>query len=780
MQKIPHFIGKPAPIGYVAGISRGAKGFTTEASVGRVAEASEKPDEEAIKIFDQIENKLKKRKRNEVSNSDLAPSLDIKNELVGMSMDDWNSIPEPKNISRKKKRKISETFSEVPDKLVLNDGLNALNQEQSFSDYLDKTSLKTVEDFGDIRKARDMLNSVVGSNQFSAPSWIALARIEEASKDIQKARQIILQGCEKCTGSEDIWLEAVRLHSLDKGKGILGQAVRFIPRSVEIWKKAAELETKIESKRLILRKAVERIPDSLELWKCVIDLETEPNTVIPLLKKAIDFIPSGIDFYLALYSLQHYDDAKTTLSTGRLKNPQNESIWLHSAYLEESNSQGPLVDSTITSFHKVVELDRSKWLQLALDSDLSKFPQTAKSIVDICVKNICDSDCQLASSCNCPTLTRYLYQLLSNRTDEPHLELYQKQFSLLSDDKDIEEFLVKSSREVQCDVLWLQYAKSRSNHVEALKILEKALNHIDTMEIYISICKIYALLQRYDEGLKFADIGISKFVKPRMYLKKAVLLKYKSKPIDFIQHCIDLFPKYFKFYLLLAECVMPDKQLQVLNRGIKVLNNDILYMHVGKVLERQGKMARSRAALERGRKHCNNSELLFQSQSRLEMRNKNQNLALQVLLRGLSLFPNSGRLWSEIIFVESSVKQKSMVIEALKRCPEDYLVFLACAHYYWRMEDYEKAREWFNKGVALNPKYGDGYITWYAFECSTGSPDHVAELALRSEPKYGELYTAYSKNWHNLSVVQILKEASKWIKSDELLQHTRIVDIFIE
>ena len=41
--------------------------------------------------------------------------------------------------------------------------------------------------------------------------WIAAARLEEVTGHIQKARNVIMQGCEICSKNEDIWLEATRL-----------------------------------------------------------------------------------------------------------------------------------------------------------------------------------------------------------------------------------------------------------------------------------------------------------------------------------------------------------------------------------------------------------------------------------------------------------------------------------------------------------------------------------------------------------------------------------------
>ncbi|XP_035231849.1 pre-mRNA-processing factor 6-like, partial [Stegodyphus dumicola] len=44
-QKKKHFIGVPAPLGYVAGVGRGATGFTTRSDIGPARDASDVPDD---------------------------------------------------------------------------------------------------------------------------------------------------------------------------------------------------------------------------------------------------------------------------------------------------------------------------------------------------------------------------------------------------------------------------------------------------------------------------------------------------------------------------------------------------------------------------------------------------------------------------------------------------------------------------------------------------------------------------------------------------------------
>jgi pre-mRNA-processing factor 6 len=72
--------------------------------------------------------------------------------------------------------------------------------------------LKTDAEIGDIKRARMLFDSLVKSNPKHAPGWIAAARLEEHAGRMVAARKLIKAGCEQCPKSEDVWLEAARLH----------------------------------------------------------------------------------------------------------------------------------------------------------------------------------------------------------------------------------------------------------------------------------------------------------------------------------------------------------------------------------------------------------------------------------------------------------------------------------------------------------------------------------------------------------------------------------------
>jgi len=77
---------------------------------------------------------------------------------------------------------------------------------------LDNTVVRTDTEIGDIKKARLLFDSMVKSNPKYMPGWIAATCVEEHAGNMVAARKLINAGCQECASSEEIWLEAARLH----------------------------------------------------------------------------------------------------------------------------------------------------------------------------------------------------------------------------------------------------------------------------------------------------------------------------------------------------------------------------------------------------------------------------------------------------------------------------------------------------------------------------------------------------------------------------------------
>lgn len=126
---------------------------------------------------------------------------------------------------------------------------------------------------------------------------------------------------------------------------------------------------------------------------------------------------------------------------------------------------------------------------------------------------------------------------------------------------------------------------------------------------------------------------------------------------------------------------------------------------------------------------------------------------MNLMSRALQECPNSGLLWAEAIFLEPRPQRKTKSIDAVKVCEHDAHVLLAVSKLFWTDRKLQKARDWFNKAVKLEPDLGDSWAYYYKFELTHGSVEQqldVKQRCIQAEPRHGEEWTKVSKaieNW---------------------------------
>ncbi|KAF8635343.1 hypothetical protein AX15_000461 [Amanita polypyramis BW_CC] len=377
--------------------------------------------------------------------------VDLKRGLSSVTDEEWENLPEVGNLT--KRRKVRETrFFVVPDSVIVGDrdkigyethlstdqqqdgtattvgetttdfvelgnardkvlslkldqasssasGLSTSINPKDYLTDLNSVILKSEAEIGDIKRARMLFDSLTKSNPKHAPGWIAAARVEEHASRMVAARKLIMKGCEECPKSEDVWLEAARLHNDSDARVILARAVQHVGQSIKIWLQASNLEHDVVAKKRVLRKALEVIPNSARLWKVLVNLETSPNDARVLLARAVELIPHSIELWLALARLGNSQHAKSVLNKARKAIPTSHEIWIAAAQLLEQEmideaaegkepkpSSVDIVDKTIEMGvrelrkHGVL-FTREQWLQEAEKCDEGGKPRTCEAIV---------------------------------------------------------------------------------------------------------------------------------------------------------------------------------------------------------------------------------------------------------------------------------------------------------------------------------------------------------------------------------------------------------------
>ena len=456
---------------------------------------------------------------------------DLKRELNLVSEDDWKNIPEVGDARNRKQRNARlEKFTPVPDSVLARNlggesstsidpksgiasafpgmltptgdlDLRKIGQARNtlmdikLNQVSDSVGGQTVVDpkgyltdlqsmiptyggdINDIKKARLLLKSVRETNPNHPPAWIASARLEEVTGKLQAARNLILQGCEACPKSEDLWLEAARLVPVDTAKSVIAQAVHHLVNSVKLWIKAAELEQDDKAKKRVFRKALEHIPNSVRLWKAAVELE-EPEDARILLSRAVECCPTSVELWLALARLESYENARKVLNKARENIPTDRQIWITAAKLEEANGNTAMVEKIIDrSVNSLasngVEIHRDHWLKEAVDAEAATSIRTCQAIIKAVIGHGVEDedrkptwleDADAFTAQNALECSRAVYDhALSVFPSKKSIWLRAAHFERQHGTRDsLEQLLQRAvSHCPQAEVLWLMGAKSK-------------------------------------------------------------------------------------------------------------------------------------------------------------------------------------------------------------------------------------------------------------------------------------------------------------------------------
>ncbi|KAJ8588177.1 hypothetical protein M405DRAFT_934289 [Rhizopogon salebrosus TDB-379] len=898
------FLSMPAPASYVAGLGRGASGFTTRSDIGParegpsaevIAEAQakrgeeseidpeqfqdpdneyglfagttyEQDDQEANKIYDEVDQNMdsRRRARREArENAELAkhraerPKIqqqfsDLKRGLSVVTDQEWESIPEVGNLTRKKRRKDDRTFA-VPDSIIVGDRSkteyeNSLDNRQQANGFetpadsgtmtnfveigqardkilslkLDQISgtsttsglatsvdpkgyltslnsvvLKTEAEIGDIKRARMLFDSLVKSNPKHAPGWIAAACLEEHAGRMVAARKLIKAGCEQCPKSDDVWLEAARLHNNNDAKVILADAVQHVGQSVKIWLAAADLEQDVKAKKRVLRKALENIPNSVRLWKETVNLEESATDARILLSRAVEVIPLSVELWLALARLETPERAKAVLNKARKSVPTSHEIWIAAGRLLEQgamadpdkpaeirNNELETVDRTIELAvrelrrHQIL-LTREQWLKEAERCESDGSPRTCEAIIKATVSMEVEEEDRLdtwisdAESAEARGMVGTARAVLAYA-----LKVFPDQRTLWRKAADLEKAHgTKESLDAilsqavhycpQAEVLWLMSAKEKwlaGDVPAAREVLEKAfIANPESEQIWLAAVKLEA--ENGELGVARELLVRARTVADteRIWMKSAVFERQQGQyaaALETVSTALSKFPKFAKLYMIQGQIHQMQKNFPAARAsyavGLKACPKEVtLWVLASRLEELDGRSIKARALLEKGRLVNPANEVLWAESVGVEERSGGAAQAKAMLARGLQECPSSGLLWSMSIWAEPRPTRKSRSVDALKKSKDNPLITCTVARLFWAERKIEKARQWFSRSVTTeqDKDIGDHWGWWLKFERQHGTPEYVEEVikqCIAAEPHHGPVWQSIAKDDKNV------------------------------
>ncbi|KAG6917425.1 hypothetical protein DXG01_002511 [Tephrocybe rancida] len=902
------FLSMPAPASYVAGLGRGASGFTTRSDIGParegpsaevIAEAQakrgeeaevdpeqfqdpdneyglfagttyEQDDEEADKIYDAVDEAMdaRRRARREAQEQiELAkhraerPKIqqqfaDLKRGLSAVTDDEWENIPEVGNLTRKKRRRDDRAFA-VPDSIIVGDrskneyenSLDTRQQEpggfetpadsgaltnfvemgqardkilslkldqisnttsasssgtstsvdpKGYLTSLDSVIIKSDAEIGDIKRARMLFDSLVKSNPKHAPGWIAAACLEEHAGRMVAARKLIKLGCEQCSKSEDIWLEAARLHNNEDAKIILANAVQHVGQSVKIWMAAADLEHDVKAKKRVLRKALEHIPNSVRLWKETVNLESSIVDARVLLSRAVEVIPLSVELWLALARLETPEKAKAVLNKARKAVPTSHEIWIAAGRLleqqvdtvadgqlpkteEERNKELSIVDKTIEAGvrelrrHQVL-LTREQWLKEAERCESEGSPRTCEAIVKATVAMDIEEEDRLDTWVGdvesaegrgrvgtARAVLAYALKVFPDKKDmwRRAADLEKAHGTRESLDAILDRAVVHCP---QSETLWLMSAKEKwlaGDVPAAREVLERAfVANPESEQIWLAAVKLEA--ENGELGVARELLVRARTVADteRIWMKSAVFERQQgqiSTALETVSAALVKFPKFAKLYMIQGQIHQSRKNNAAARAsfaaGYKACPKEtMLWILASRLEETDSKSIKARALLEKARLVNPASDILWAEAVSVEERSGGAAQAKAMLARGLQDCPASGLIWSMAIWAEARPMRKARSVDALKKSKYDPIVLCTVARLFWQERKIEKARQWFDRAVTTEPDLGDSWAWWLKFERQHGTEEHreiVRSKCVAAEPHHSPMWQSVAKDVNN-------------------------------
>ncbi|KAK7061468.1 PRP1 splicing factor, N-terminal-domain-containing protein [Favolaschia claudopus] len=902
------FLSMPAPASYVAGLGRGASGFTTRSDIGPardgpsaevIAEAQarrgeevevdpdqfqdpdneyglfagttyEQDDEEADKIYQEVDDAMdaRRRARREAQEQlDLAkhraerPKIqqqfaDLKRGLSSVTDEEWENLPEVGNLTRKKRRKMDRSFA-VPDSILVgdrgkNEYENSLDDRQQQSggfetpaesgtltnfveigqardkilslklDQISGTAtsgtstsvdpkgyltslnsvvLKSDAEIGDIKRARMLFDSLVKSNPKHAPGWIAAACLEEHAGRMVAARKLIKAGCDQCPKSEDVWLEAARLHNNDDAKVILANAVQHVGQSVKIWMAAADLEQDVSAKKRVLRKALEHIPNSVRLWKETVNLESSASDALILLSRAVEVIPSSVELWLALARLETPVRARAALNKARKSIPTSHEIWIAAARLleqealskagSEREEELDAVDKTIVAAVKALRrhqvlLTREQWLKEAERCETDGSPRTCEAIVKATLGMEIEEEDRLdtwigdAESAEAKGMVGTARAILAEA-----LRVFPGRKSLWIRAAELEK--AHGSRESldailgravehcpQAEVLWLMAAKEKwiaGDVPAAREVLERAfVANKESEQIWLAAVKLEAENNELGVARELLVRARTVADTERIWMKSAVFERQQGQlnaALETLATALTKFPKFAKLYMIQGQILQSQGNFPGARAsfaaGLKACPKEpTLWILASRLEEADKKSIKARSILEKARLVNPANDVLWAEAVGVEERSGGAAQGKAMLARSLQECPTSGLLWSLSIWAEPRPMRKARSVDALKKSADNPVIICTVARLFWAERKIEKARQWFGRAVATDPDLGDSWAWWLKFERQHGTEEHrdeVRKKCIVAEPHHSPVWQSVAKDIRNTgkSTAEILE-----------------------
>ncbi|GJN70969.1 pre-mRNA splicing factor [Purpureocillium lilacinum] len=651
---------------------------------------------------------------------------------------------------------------------------------QGYITNLNKMQMNGQAQVGDITRVRELLQSVVKTNPNNALGWIAAARLEELAGKIVAARKTIDKGCVQCPKSEDAWLENIRLnHESPNAKIIARKAIESNPKSVRLWVEAMNLENIPSNKKRVIRQALDNVPKSEALWKEAVSLEDDPSDARLMLAKATELIPLSVDLWLALARLETPENAQKVLNKARKAVPTSHEIWIAAARLQEQLGQADKVNVMKRAVQVLAKESamptREEWIGEAEKCEEEGATATCQNIIfetlgwkldeDDDRKDIWMEDARASINRGKYATARAIYAYA--------LRVFVHSKTMWTAAADLErnhgtrdalwQLLEKAVEACpRSEDLWMMLAKEKwqAGAVDGARlVLKRAFQqNPDNEDIWLAAVKLESDSGNVDQARKLLQIAREQASTDRVWMKSVAFERVHGNPeaaLDMVLTALQRFPASPKLWMQKGQIYEDQDKIgqarDAYATGVKAVPRSVpLWLLYSRLEERAGLTVKARSVLDRARLAVPKSAELWCESVRLERRAGNLPQAKSMMARAQQEVPKSGLLWVEQIWhLEPRTQRKPRSLEAIKKIDNDPLLFVGVARIFWADRKLDKAQNWFEKALVLDPDCGDSWAWYYRFLCQHGTDEkreEVVSKCVQNEPKHGEAWQAVAKD----------------------------------
>ena len=419
-EKAHEFLGKAAPVGYVAGLGRGgAHGFVTGSDVVPIQPANlahtvdpllqeddanlsqDEPDEagllsttlltkedkEAIEIYNHVSQVISSRRSMGKQTTD-EPENEIvrlkrefstlKKSMVTVSAEEWANLPDAVSVVKKRKKENPrDSFLPLPDNIIL----DGLGQESSYSNSIPSNDIAQFKDAREqalnIKLEKASRSLIDPEDQFDAEQYLtSLTSSAEEFADLKRARALYRSITVADPKNSSAWIAYARVeekgNNLKEARRIVRKGIENCKRSEELWIELVRLFSSCKSSDYdqVIQEALSNVPHCASLWLVACEREKEMVKKQKLFTRALEFNPKSVELWKHFIEIENEPEcAKILLQNAVECVPDKVDFWIALAKLETYENAKRILNKAIVNCPKQSKI----WLEaMKLEEQQSK------------------------------------------------------------------------------------------------------------------------------------------------------------------------------------------------------------------------------------------------------------------------------------------------------------------------------------------------------------------------------------------------------------------------